>query len=141
MTNYHITVDYSVDLANIIAEGKYDWVNDNIKSIHFPQKHIGKRNVTLGLLHLGEVVSSVYAIKQLTSFGYRPGQVEELITVTKVFPKLHKRFPLVALGTQTLILAHCMVPCVYYNGSQKCLDLGRWNCTWNARYQFLGVKV
>ena len=55
---FSVTVDYAKSLAEMIAEGSYDWNNSDITSEHFPTKKSGVETVKLELVCLEKSAST-----------------------------------------------------------------------------------
>ncbi len=96
---FQITVDYTLDLAAMIAAGKYDYVNPDIMAGSFPIKGEGKRELTAQLVHFNRVISSDDVEKELSKKGLRPATIEELLAFGATFPEVQRRFPIIALGS------------------------------------------
>jgi hypothetical protein len=62
ITDRVIAVDFGASLPNMIAAGKYDWVNTNITADKFPVEGAGKKVFHTTLFHFGCYISSEDAV-------------------------------------------------------------------------------
>lgn len=99
---FRLVVDYGLSLAQMIAAGKYDWVNSDITAEHFPVSGQGKQAVEVELWRLNkyfkngdEVIAELERVKP----DYRPATLPELLALGAAQPELQKQFPIVALGS------------------------------------------
>ena len=97
--SFKVVVDYGRDLGQMIAGGKYDWVNENITRENFPTTGQGKQEREVVLFHFNRFISSDDVIKEMASAGYRPAMLEELLALGETQPELQRQFPIVALGS------------------------------------------
>ena len=136
---YNVVVDYNLSLVEMIKAGKYDWVNDGITQKHFPlqEKGLGKIGFTITLLHLNRYISSDEAIEKISEAGYRPATLPELLALGESQPELQRQFPIVALGSvwQCRGGPRC-VPYLWYDGSERRLDLTLFERDWSPHYRF-----
>src|SRR3989338_7140710 len=71
---FPVTVDYTHSLAQMIAAGKYDWVNSDITDQHFPPPSIPTglpvmAEIKLELLHFNRPISSKEALNEMDKQG------------------------------------------------------------------------
>lgn len=138
---YNIVVDYNRSLADMIKAGKYDRVNSDINSKHFPLKGKGKHELNATLFHFDRYIESDDAIAEMDKQGYRPGKVEELLALGEKYPDLQKEFPIVALGSVWRDpYGYRDVPCLSWYGSERDLYLSWFDDRWIADYRFLAFR-
>ena len=100
---FQLVIDCSVSLADLIAMGKFDYVNPNITDANFPcAKGKGKRKVTVELWHPGKYFNNGdKVISELAKAmpGYRFATLWELLVLAIAQPELQRLFPIAALGS------------------------------------------
>lgn len=100
---FNLIVDYSQSFADMIAAGKYDWVNPDITADHFPITGTGKQEVRVELLHFNHYFNNgdevLAEIDKLGYRPYRPAKIKELLALGAVQPELQRQFPIAALGS------------------------------------------
>ncbi|MFA6227948.1 MAG: hypothetical protein WC668_02060 [Patescibacteria group bacterium] len=112
LTSVHdLVIDFSQDLGQMIAAGKYDWTNSDITAEHFPLNGAGKRKVRVELLHFNqyfkngdEVIAKLKEVnkwlaQQGANYRYRFSRIEEFLALGVVQPGLQRQFPIAALGS------------------------------------------
>jgi len=112
LTSVHdLVIDFSRDLGQMIAAGKYDWINSDITAEHFPLNGAGKRKVRVELLHFNqyfkngdEAIAKLkevndWLVQQGANYRYRFACIEELLALGAVRPDLQRQFPIAALGS------------------------------------------
>ena len=98
---YPITVDYSKTLEEMIAAGKYDYVNSEITSINFPipSDKSGSKNPEAIILHFNKRIDTEKLLKILNRKGFRPGTLPELLAFGAKYPEAQIRHWVIALGS------------------------------------------
>lgn len=161
---YRVTVDYTKSLAEMIAAGKYDYVNPYINEKNFPIKrpksvaqtghkevHSGNgpyrtpeptagNIVELVLIHqMSKMVSTEDILKYLDKNDLRPATLAELLAFGAENPEIQRRFLIVALSSSWLcsLGRHC-VP--YLWGGSDDRDLGLYWSEWGGCCRFLAVS-
>lgn len=122
-----VTVDYDLGLEHMIALGRYDWKNSDIKPKHFPVKGEGKVDVEITLVHYNRVMSTDDVLKDLDARGLRPIKIEELLALgaNEKTRDLQREFPIIALGSVWQDLSGSRrCPCLDRDGSKRPLSLG-----------------
>jgi len=139
-----LVVDYTKTLEQVIAEGNYNWENNNIIAKNFPvsAEMIGKKTeISAKLFHFNCIIGSVDVISEMDKVSYRPAALMELLILGILFPELQRQFPIVALGS---VWHHqdgdCYVPFLYASGSRRELGLLWFDLVWDVRFRFLGVR-
>lgn len=94
-----ITVDYGRTLAEMIAAGHYDWVNDDITKDHFPVTGSGQVELQPVLVHLDRYAYTREVEAEMERRGLRAGTHQELLAFGKQYPELQREFPIVGLGS------------------------------------------
>jgi len=113
--SYSVLLDATRSLADLVALGRYDWVNSDITAEHFPVKSQGKRNVRVELWwpnryfnNGDEVIAELAKLndelaKENASYSYRFAFIEELLALGASQPELQRQFPIAALGSIWLV--------------------------------------
>ncbi|MDO8669171.1 MAG: hypothetical protein Q7K65_02670 [Candidatus Buchananbacteria bacterium] len=97
---FNLIVDYSLSLAEMIAGGQYDWVNQDITAEHFPGKGTGKQEAAVEILHFNRYFNSGdEVLAEIDKLGYGPAVLPELLALGKDQPELQRQFPIAALGS------------------------------------------
>jgi len=138
---FELEIDGTKILEQLIADGKYDWKNSDIKEKNFPIKDKTKRMATIELFHFGFDISSDSAIKAMEKEGFRPATIEELLALGAKHPELQKEFPIIALGS--VWRGFCgdrHVPVLCWSDSERELRLSRWDGDWDGLFRFAGVR-
>lgn len=139
-----LNIDYTKTLEQAITDGNYDWKNPGITAQHFPvsPEMIGKKaEVSAKSFHFNRDISSDDVISEMDKAGYRPATLMELLVLGFLFPELQRQFPIVALGS----VGHDAsddryVPDLDVYGGKRGLYLDWFDCDWDARCRFLGVR-
>lgn len=140
-----LNIDYTKTIEQAIADGNYDWKNDNITAQHFPvsPEMIGKKaEVSAKLFHFNRDISSDDVISEMDKAGYRPATLMELLVLGFLFPELQRQFPIVALGSRWHGAGgYRGVPYLFVRGRRE-LDLTSRGFAddWLAPCRFLGVR-
>lgn len=139
-----LTVDYSKNLKEMIAAGKYDRTNSDITEKHFPlptELNGKKVESSSKLFHFNRSISSKDAISEMDKVGYRPATLAELLALGESQPDLQRQFPIIALGS---VWHHAsgrrVVPGLDVDGIGRKLDLYWFDGDWGAHYRFLAVR-
>ena len=98
-SSFKVTVDYSKTLEQMIADGKYDWKNSDIKAKNFPLNGQGTTAVNIELVHFNRNIESDTALAELDKMGLRPATLPELLAFGAKYPDKQREFPIVALGS------------------------------------------
>lgn len=96
-----VTVDYSRNLGEMIAAGKYSTVSTIIDSAHFPlpTEVKGKRDVIPKVVYFGEEMMADDVLNELDRLGLQPAKIEVLLAFGEKYAEEYTEYPLVALGS------------------------------------------
>ncbi len=136
---YHLVVDYTQSIQQMIAAGHYNWVNSDIEK-NFSVQGSGRVELETELIHLNCFIGSDEALKELDRLGYRAAIAEELLAFGATYPEKQREFPIVALGTARLVGGYRRVLCLWYVRSGRDLDLYWFGGGWGDSYRFLAVR-
>lgn len=126
-------------LSELIARGKYDWVNSDITPARFPVTEIPELKDEK-LFNFGRNISTEDAKAEMDKQGYRPATMAELLVYGAKNPDVQRKNPIVALGSVAQIDSIDCVGVLYELGSRRRLSLDRVDGGWNGRYRFLAVR-
>lgn len=131
----------NLSLADRIARGKYDWVNDDITEAHFPTNIPADYDVEYKLFHFDRNILSEDAIREMEREGFRPGTLAELLTLGETQPELQKQFPVIALGSVWRGSdGYRNVPALDWDDDGRGLGLVWFEDDWDADFRFLAVR-
>lgn len=138
-----ITVDYNMSLKDMIAAGRYDWVNDKIMAEYFPAvKRKGMKELAVKLVHFNNrFISSDDAVKEMDNMGLRPATHEELLAFGAKYSDMRHKFPIVALGSLAQVEGgDPRALCLDRGGSKRGISLIWYAFDWDDKYRFLAVR-
>ncbi len=98
---YHVTVDYSQSLAEIVAAGEYDWA-DTWFEFWFEHSSVtgsGQTEVDITLLHFGREVAAEEVLADMERRDYRPVTLPELLAFGAQYPDVQRELTVIALGS------------------------------------------
>ena len=135
-----IVMDYTMNFADMIKAGEYNWTNDNITEKRFKVVGEGKKSVVVELIHFNRVMDSDKVEKKFEKAGLRAGTIEELLAFGATFSETQRRFPIVALGSVAEIGGYRHVACLRMVDDERYLDLCWWGDVWRGVCRFLAVR-
>lgn len=135
-----ITMDLSKTMAQLIADGKYDWVNESIQKHFSVQVQEGSRTTEVHLLHYKKDMSTDAVLADMDRQGLRPMTFLELLWIGIRYPELQRDFPIVALGTVQQVSGDRSVACLCRYGSGRGLDLSWVGVVWGEDFRFGAVR-
>jgi hypothetical protein len=140
---HELLADWGSSIADLLKEGKYDWVNDSLNDANFPatEHDQGKEKKAMALFHFNRNISSEDAIAGMKAEGYRLATVREMLVFGIKHPKLQLEFPIVALGQVVELYGYRRVGVLYGNVAGRRADLSDFADDWSARYRFLAVRI
>jgi len=137
---YEALVDYDQPLGQMVKDGNYHWVNENVTAEHFPINGKGKKEVKLELYQFDHTVRGTEAAKRLDEAGYRPANPAELLAFGKKFPDKQRQFPIVAIGQSWCHLDGGLgVPCLCEHVGERRLYLSWLEDDFSPHCRFLVV--
>lgn len=139
-----LAVNYSKNLNEMIAPGRYDWLDPRIVSKNFPIKeNFGGRMVhlTARLFHFKETMYTDEIISQIEKTDYRLGKLPELMAFGSAYPNLQRGVSIIALGQPTGINGSYLVPGLTKSSNQsRIVKLFSFQGVWPPICHFLAVK-
>jgi hypothetical protein len=126
-------------LKEMIAAGRYDWVNSDITA-----KRFGPETLSLGqepkLFHFDRDISSEDAIAEMEKQGYRPATLGDLLKFGAENSEEQRKFPIVALGSVARVGGDRDVAYLGRSASGRSLDLYWFDDVWPRHCRFLAVR-
>ena len=144
LTEYSVSIDYTMSLKEMIKAGNYNWKNDDITDAHFPITGEGTADVKLRLICLARTATTKEVEEHLTAMDLRSATLAELLAFGATYPDKQREFPIVALGSSWVGPgSNRGVPCLD-RGSDGRRGLGLdWDAPgdeWGDYYGFLAVS-
>ncbi len=149
---YTVAIDWSQSPKQMIASGRYDYVNEDINERNFPlsppvqedgSERSNRGETELELIYFDRRLTTAEVLDELDSRGLRPAVVWELLAFGERYPDVQRKFPVAALGSSwTDPSGDCHVPYLYDVSGHRRLNL-RWGDPvdrWNDDYRFLAVR-
>lgn len=137
---FAITVDYRQSLEKMVKSGHYDWTNNDINSKNFPIQKGETVEIETQLVHFDKNMGSDAVIAELDKMGLRPATIAELLVFGAKYPDKQKEFPIVALGSVSMVHGDRGVACLDFSDGERDLSLHWFGIDWNAFYRFLAVR-
>lgn len=137
-TTYHVRVDYSQSLQEMVEAGRYGWVNPSITQENFPIENKGTQEVDLVLVDPEKDVKTKEAEDEIKIRCLRPANIAELLAFGARYPDLRKKLSIVALGSVRVHsenISH--VPCF----DLFRLNLQYYEREWAGYWQFLAAPI
>lgn len=134
-----ITVNYNLSLTEMIAVGRYDWVDSNITANLFPEKGEGTKELAVELIHFDRFVSSDEAVKEMDKRDLRPAIYMELLAFGAKYPDMQRGFDITALGSIALAHGYRRVLSLYRDDFKRRLNFCWWDANWYGYSRFLAV--
>ena len=125
-STYPLSVDYGRSVEKGVKAGRYDWVNClfDIASRNFSTERKGTAEIVVELIHFNRNISIDKAFSQLDRMGFRPAEIHELLAFGEKYPKVQRKFPVVALGSVWQYqFGNRRVPYLHGSGSERGLYL------------------
>jgi len=140
LTDRVIAVDYGASLPDMIAAGKYDWVNEAITPAKFPVVGIGTKRYRTKLFAFDRRISSENAVAAMKAEKFTPADHVHGLAYGAAFPDEQRNNPIACLGSSAQVRGNRSVVCLSRRGAERGLDLYRWRGDWLDRWRFLAVQ-
>jgi len=148
IVTYTAQVHYGVTPSHAQLQKEFNWVWDGWKNTSFERLDVCKdipfanevKDVAFELVHLAQYMSTEAVLAELDRRGLRPATHEELLGFARKYPELQRQFPIVALGSITLIGGHRRVAYVRRSDDGRDLDLYVADDDWRDDDRFLAVR-
>jgi hypothetical protein len=140
ITDRVIAVDYGRPLADMIAAGRYDWVNPNITAERFPVEETGRKQFRAKLFHFDRYISSDDAVAAMKAENFTPGSHVHGLAFGATFPDEQRKYPIACLGSSARVGGDRRVVCLDRHGDERRLYLIDCDDGWVDGWRFLGVQ-
>lgn len=141
-----ILVDYGLTLEQMIAAGKFDWLNNDINSDQFPVQGEGNEEYETKLFNFDDNISSENAVRRIKEADpanpWESAKIEHLLAFGTKYPEEQRKYPILALGSvgSPSFFGKRNVPYLYRRVTGRSLHLDWWNNEWHPIYRFLAVR-
>jgi len=139
-----LNVDYSKTLQQMLTDGNYDWTDSDISEKNFhliTEINDDKRSVSAKLFCFGRNISSQEVISKIKKAGYRPATITELLVLGKNYPKIQKKFSVVALGSVWHNAGGFRyVPVLGFSNRGRGVVLSWYDGRWSDHFYFLAIN-
>jgi hypothetical protein len=135
-----ISVDFGKSLQDMIAAGKYDWVNPNITADKFPVEGSGTKKFRSKLFDFDRYISSEDAVEAMKSEKFDPATHVHGLAFGAAFPHEQLKHPIACLGSSAQVYGGRSVVCLGRDGAGRGLRLCRWHVDWRDAWRFLAVQ-
>ena len=133
-------VNYDLSVESLVANGKYDWKNENITNKNFPTTKKGEVSLNMELVHFNQTLTSEEVIADLKKRGFRPAELHELLSFGIQYPEEQRKYPIVALGSVWRWDVGRRVPYLDGDGGKRDLNLDYFDSLWVGYCRFLAVR-
>lgn len=139
-----ITIDYGMSFEDMIAAGKYDWVNDKVTAKKFPVEGIGIVQFEPKIFHFDRDISSEDAIEAIRADDrqnpWEPAKIEGLLAYGAKNPEEQRKYPIIGLCSVAEVDGDRSVPCLGRSSAERGLGLAWWGAGWAGYCRFLAVR-
>lgn len=143
MTAFQVTVDYRIPLPELIAAGRYNWIDREITVDRFTPTGKGSLVFEVKLFHLNSKTLSERAANAINEFQdchpWQPGSIEHLLSFGAKYPQEQLKYPIIALGPKVETFGRT-VPRIDARGRWRRLDLSWWDRAWNEVCRFVAIR-
>jgi hypothetical protein len=139
ITDRVIAVDFGMSLRDMIAAGKYDWINPDIAAKHFPFEGTGKKAFRTKLFHFDRYISSDEVADAMKIENFTPATHIHGIAFGATFPEEQCKYPIACIGSSAEVHGTLSVVYLCRRGGRD-LDLDGCGGVWFAIWRFLGVQ-
>lgn len=138
--SFHVVVDYSKTLTEMISAGNYDWVNSEINQDRLLVQD-SVEAINIELIHYDKHMKADDIILDLDTRGLRPATLPELLAFGATYMKEQRKFSIVALGSVWLG-RHSLRYALYLGSNDfgRKLNLSLWDIGWDSDYLFAAVR-
>jgi hypothetical protein len=135
-----VCVDNTRTLAQLIAQGKYDWVHPDIAKNFTIESGMGAVSIDIVLFHFDKKMTTEQVLAEMDRLGLRPIILRELLSLGAQRPVLQREFPIVALGQMQQVLGGRRVAFLDRFGSERSLHMDWADGYWSDLCRFAAVR-
>ena len=96
---FHVTVDYTKSIAEMVRANNFDWVNNDVTDEHFPVKGSGQAELEFKVHDFGGYINGEDAIAEADKMGFRVAEPIEGLVFAVKYPDEQRKNPIVVLGS------------------------------------------
>lgn len=145
---FPITVNYAVEVEELVRVGRYEFVTKDINAQNFPTTREGEVPLNAVLVHFDRHIESTdEAVKEIDEMGLRAGELHEFLTLGAQYPEVIYQCPIVVPGSVVEIEGkHAVVWSTgrhddpHHQTSGPDLWLYNWDADWNDTNYFLAFR-
>ncbi len=100
----------------------------------------GDREVAFEYIHMDRIAYTVEVLAEMDRKGLRPALYEELLAFAEKYPDEQRKFPIVALGSETRAVIGRYIAYLWSDGDGRCLCLNWLGYVWSNGHRFLAVR-
>jgi hypothetical protein len=139
-----VAIDYGTSLQDMIAAGRYDWVNSDITPKRFPIVGTGIVEFEPKVFHFDRYISSEDAVAAIVADNkqnpWEPAKIEALLAYAAKNPDEQRQYPIIGLGSVARVDGDRSVPCLGLDVAGRGLNLLWWDYDWEDFCRFLAVR-
>lgn len=99
MEKINLVVDYDRSVEDGVKAGKYNGLNRDITSSHFPSNESGTKEVSVELVDFEQDMKTAWVIAKLDKAGMRPATLKELLALGEKCPEIRNGYEIIILGS------------------------------------------
>ena len=134
-------VVYGRSIEDLVLLGKYDLVDDQITSAHFPSTKKGEKAIEFILVGFDRPEETDDILHKLKYEGMRPATIKELLALGASHPRLQREMNVAALGSSWRFDDHDMVPCLMGAEDKRILRLITTKFNWKPFWRFAAIEI
>src|SRR5258706_7017540 len=96
--SYSVTLDKNT-VKQLIKDGNYDWVNDNVSDPHFPINKKGEEQTEIFIVSIDRRKSNAEVNRILDRWGLQDANSKEELSLGAQYPNLQRQGPIVFRGS------------------------------------------
>ncbi len=143
--NLTLEVDYLKSVDQLIALGRYDWVNEEVVDpdvFPIPEELMGANSkISARICYFNCPFESDILLAKMKKNFFRPANFFELLVLGYKYPQLQTRFPIVALGSVWTGSIANGVPVLQFDGKKRILNISWFGRDWEGDFHFLCIPV
>lgn len=139
-----VAIDYAKTLQDMIAAGRFDWVNNDITRKRFPIKGTGVVEMETRVFHFDRYLSSEDAVAAIKADDkanpWEPAPIEALLAYAAKHPDEQRQYPIIGLGSVAKVGGRRFVLYLTRDGARRDLLLFWWGGDWLGDCRCLAVR-
>jgi hypothetical protein len=141
-STYQITIDRSKSFDELIADGKFDWKNNDITEEHFPIEKQGESSVEAILVCFAEALTDEEVNEKMEKEGLRRADTIETLSFAAQHPEVQIKYAIVSGAFWARHDGHRYFLCLGGDRDGFCLHLDWFyrGDRWLSQFRFLAVR-